>query len=115
VDLRIRSAGRELCRTLTIPSDFDLTGPTSVRSGESFDVWWTRSPDAQVYNVRVERGDRYLLASASTNELGYTLGPVTHSGLSILRAEAVRWPAGNEALGRLDVKRVRLQSLLFAQ
>lgn len=115
VDLRIRSAGKELCRTLTIPSDFDVTAPTSVRSGEAFDVRWTRSPDAQVYNVRVERTDRYVLASASTNELGYTLGPVTHSGLSILRAEAVRWPAGNEALGWLDVKRVRLRSLLFAQ
>jgi hypothetical protein len=117
VDLRIRSAGMELCRTLTLPSDFDITAPTSgtsVKSGEPLDVRWTNSPGAQLYNVHVERTDRYVLMSASTNELGYSLGPITHSGMSILRAEAVRWPQGNEALGWLDVKRVRLQSLLFA-
>lgn len=116
VDLRIRTAGGELCRTLSIPSDFALTSPTSgtaVKSGESFDVRWTRSPDAQAYDLRVERTDRFVLTSAATNELAYTLGPVSHHGSAVLRVEAVRWPEGNETLGWLDVKRVKLQSLLF--
>lgn len=118
VDLRIRSAGQELCRTLTLPADFDITAPAdqaSVRSGSAFDVRWTQSPDAHVYNVRVERTDGVLLTSASTHELSSTLGPVDHAGNSLLRVEAVRWPENNEALGWLDVKRVRLQTLHFAR
>jgi hypothetical protein len=118
MDLRIRSAGKELCRTLSIPGDFELTTPAhqaTVRSGLPFDVKWTQSPGAQVYNVRVESPYQGLLTSASTNALGFTFEPVTYSGQSILRAEAVSWPQGNERLGWLDVKRVRLQTLFFAQ
>ncbi|MBZ4416836.1 hypothetical protein [Myxococcus sp. RHSTA-1-4] len=115
VELRVMREGEVLCRTLTLPGDFDLTlhGEAERPTGSPLAVSWTRAPGAVRYDLLLEPALQQPLYSASTNELEYTFEKVDAVGNLSLRVAAVAHPAHNDTLGWMDVKRLRLGGATF--
>ena len=112
-ELHVSLHGQELRQHLTLPGSFALEGPSQARSGAPFTVRWTASDGAQAFNLSVDTDVRGNLASVSgVSGTSYTLDPIVHSGVALLRVEAVSW-LGDEQSGRVELKVVRSQFLSF--
>lgn len=115
VELRVMRGGEVLCRTLTLPGDFDLEllGEPERPTGSPLAVRWSRAPGAVQYELLLGKTVLEPLYSASTNELEYTFEQVDAVGNLSLRFAAVSHPAHNDTLGWMDVKRLRLGGAFF--
>ena len=117
VELRVMRQDAVLCRTLTLPGDFELSleGQPSRPMGSSLGVSWTRSEGASWYELLLAQTVNEPLYSASTNELEYTFERVDYAGNLSLRFAAVTQPAHNDTLGWMDVKLARTGGATFTQ
>ena len=117
VELRVMRQDAVLCRTLTLPGDFDvdLKGTRSRPSGSPLSMSWTRSEGAVQYELWLGKTFNEPLYSASTNELEYTFEQVDYVGELGIRFAAVAHPAHNDTLGWMDVKRAHLGGAHFTE
>jgi hypothetical protein len=117
VELRVMRQGEVLCRTLTVPGDFDvdLKGARSRPSGSPLSMSWTKSEGAVQYEVWLGKTFNEPIYSASTNELEYTFEQVDYVGELSIRFSAVAHPAHNDTLGWMDVKRAHLGGASFTE
>jgi hypothetical protein len=117
VELRVMREDEVLCRTLTLPGDFELTleGPLERPTGSPLAVRWTRAQDAVWYELGLGETLGQPRHFASTNELEYTFEQVDHVGNLTLGFAAVTHPAHNDTLGWMDVKLLRVGSATFTE
>ena len=115
-ELRVMRGDEVLCRTLTLPGDYDLAlhGGLERPTGSPLAVSWTRSAGAVRYDLLLgSAADPSFVYSASTNELEHTFEKVDAVGNLTLRVGAVSYPAHNDTLGWMDVKRMRVGGAIF--
>ncbi|MCP3141828.1 hypothetical protein [Pyxidicoccus xibeiensis] len=118
VEMRVMRGGNVLCRTLTLPGEFDLTleGELSRPTGSSFSASWTRAARATRYDLWLsESADAFPLYSGSTNDLEFTFDKIDYVGTLNVRFAAVAHPTRNDTLGVMDVKRMRTGSATFTE
>ncbi|NPC86222.1 hypothetical protein HPC49_49550, partial [Pyxidicoccus fallax] len=117
VELRVMRGNEVLCRTLKVPGDFNLTlhGEPERPTGSPLAVSWSKARDAVDYELLLGASGEFPLIrdSVRTNDLSYTFESVDIVGNAFLRFSAVAYPAHNDTLGRMDVKRLRTGGATF--
>jgi hypothetical protein len=121
VELRVRRGTEELCRTLTLPSDFfiRLDTPEGNRRGSPLKVSWSTSwvehPVPTTYELLLGPSFHDAVHSGGTNELGFTFGAVNAVGELQLRVAKVRLAPHSGTLGPVEVKRFRTGGVTFVE
>lgn len=115
-EMRVMRGNEVLCRALTLPGDYNLAlhGERERPTGSPLALSWTRSQGAARYDLWLGKpADPSVFYSASTNELEHTFEQVDAVGELTLRVGAVSYPAHNDTLGWMEVKRMRVGGASF--